>query len=64
MSIKCPLCHAYLEDDGVLSIGEIIYCDECFKDFEVVRVKPLRLQPLTSWLSDNDQGAEDTYFDS
>ena len=62
MDIKCPACHAYLDDDEDLTIGEIIYCAKCFQDFEVVKIKPVKLRPIKSWTSD-EEGVEDNFED-
>jgi alpha-aminoadipate/glutamate carrier protein LysW len=39
----CPECSAEIEDQG-FELGEIIVCDECGSELEVVGVDPLRLE--------------------
>jgi lysine biosynthesis protein LysW len=66
MDVKCPLCHTYLEDEDGLSLGEIIYCPKCFKDFEVVKLKPVRLQKIKAWAPDNEEDEDwdrEEYYD-
>lgn len=61
MVIKCPSCHTFLDDEDV-GIGEIVYCSNCDKDFEVVQTKPLRLRAVASWVSDDEESLDEDYF--
>jgi alpha-aminoadipate carrier protein LysW len=40
---ECPECGAIIDDDPSLEEGEIIDCEECGLELEVVGVEPLEL---------------------
>ena len=62
MPIKCPFCRNILDDsDDYYSIGDFIYCSSCDKDFEVVKLRPLRLHALSMQEQDNDYYNDEGY---
>jgi alpha-aminoadipate carrier protein LysW len=58
MSVVCPECDNPLDvdADGVEE-GEIIQCDECGTDLEVVSSDPLELAPVNEEGYDDEEAA-------
>lgn len=54
MSVVCPECDNPLDIDAdEVDAGEIVQCDECGTDLEVVSSDPLELAPV------DDEGYDD-----
>ena len=58
MSVVCPECDNPLDIDvDDVEEGEIIQCDECGKDLEVVSSDPLELAPVDEEGYDDEEAA-------
>lgn len=44
MNAECPECGATIEFEETPMVGEIIECEECGVELEVVSVNPLKLE--------------------
>jgi alpha-aminoadipate carrier protein LysW len=61
MAVVCPECDNPLDIDvDDVEEGEVITCDECGSDFEVVSADPLELAPVDEEGYDDE---EDTIVD-
>lgn len=57
---SCPECENELDVDvEELEEGDVVACDECGSEYEVVGVDPLEL----SRVDEDDEDEEDEYFD-
>ncbi len=59
--VKCPVCKSEIELYETPEEGDVIYCQECGRELEVVSTHPLKLEPL-----EGDEGLEldkDDYMD-
>ena len=46
-SARCPVCEGRVFVDALTEMGEIIICDECESDLELVGLDPFELDPAT-----------------
>jgi alpha-aminoadipate carrier protein LysW len=54
----CPECENPLDfDEEDVEEGEVILCDECGNEFEVITVDPLELAPVEEGYDDEDEEA-------
>lgn len=44
--IICPDCKSEIKTKGVLQVGEILECQECGTEVEIVGLKPLKISEL------------------
>jgi lysine biosynthesis protein LysW len=59
---KCPMCGAGVSVPTNVKQGDIVYCDSCDAELEVVNVKPLELDwPLDDY--DYDEDFDEDYDD-
>jgi len=56
---KCPMCGAGVSVAANVKQGDIVFCDACDAELEVVNVKPLELD----WPLDDFDYDEDDYDD-
>ena len=63
--VKCPMCGVSVAVPTNARIGQIVYCDSCDAELEVVNVKPLELDwPLDDYEYDEDiENYDDEDFD-
>jgi alpha-aminoadipate carrier protein LysW len=55
MAVVCPECDNPLDiDTDIAEEGEVLTCDECGTDIEIVSVDPLELAPVDSEGYDNE----------
>ena len=54
--VKCPACGERIEISKDTERGDTVYCEECDREFKVVSLKPIKLEPL-----DEDEEDEDDY---
>jgi alpha-aminoadipate/glutamate carrier protein LysW len=53
--VLCPECDSNLDlDEDELTEGEVVTCEECGSEFEVVTVEPLELAPVGEDEEDDD----------
>jgi alpha-aminoadipate carrier protein LysW len=58
MAVVCPECDNPLDIDvDDVEEGEVITCDECGSDFEVVSAEPLELAPVDEEGYDDEEDA-------
>jgi alpha-aminoadipate carrier protein LysW len=58
MAVVCPECDNPLDIDvDDVEEGEVITCDECGSDFEVVTADPLELAPVDEEGYDDEEDA-------
>ena len=58
MAVACPECDNPLDIDvDDVEEGEVITCDECGSDFEVVSAEPLELAPVDEEGYDDEEDA-------
>jgi len=64
-SAKCPMCGAAVSVPTNVKEGDLVFCDSCDAELEVVNVKPLELDwPLDDFEEDyDDDDYEDDYDD-
>ncbi|MEZ5308528.1 MAG: hypothetical protein R2684_15395 [Pyrinomonadaceae bacterium] len=43
----CPICQGRVFVDSSSDMGEVIVCDECDSELELVGMDPIELDPLT-----------------
>jgi alpha-aminoadipate carrier protein LysW len=54
--VLCPECDSNLDlDEDELTEGEVVTCEECGSEFEVVTVEPLELAPVGEDEEDDDE---------
>lgn len=58
-SVKCPMCGANVTVASNAKEGDLVYCDACDAELEVVSVKPLELD----WPLDDYEEYDDDYDD-
>jgi alpha-aminoadipate carrier protein LysW len=52
----CPECENPLDfDEEDVEEGEVILCDECGNEFEVITVEPLELAPVEEGYDDEEE---------
>ena len=57
---KCPMCGANVSVASNAKEGDLVYCDACDAELEIVSLKPLELD----WpLDDYEEFEEDDYFE-
>lgn len=61
MAILCPECDNPLEIDvDLVDEGEVITCDECGTDLEIVSLEPIQVAPVdTEGYDDEELGRTD-----
>jgi lysine biosynthesis protein LysW len=58
---KCPMCGAAMQVPTNAEVGDLVYCDQCDAELEVVSLKPLELDwPLDDY-EDYDLEDEDDF---
>lgn len=56
----CPECESPLDfDEDDVEEGDVIVCDECGTEFEVVATDPLELSKVEEGYEDEDEEVED-----
>ncbi|MGC1295028.1 MAG: hypothetical protein WA869_08310 [Alloacidobacterium sp.] len=56
----CPECESPLDfDEEDVEEGDVIVCDECGTEFEVVATDPLELSKVEEGYEDEDEEVED-----
>jgi alpha-aminoadipate/glutamate carrier protein LysW len=56
----CPECESPLDfDEEDVEEGDVIICDECGTEFEVVATDPLELSKVEEGYEDEDEEVED-----
>jgi alpha-aminoadipate carrier protein LysW len=64
MAVVCPECDNPLDvDTDIAEEGEVITCDECGTDIEIVSVDPLELAPVDSEVYDDEDEDDDVALD-
>ncbi len=65
MAVVCPECDNPLDIDvDVVDEGEVITCDECGADVEIVSLEPLEVAPVdTEGYDDEDLSREENEED-
>ncbi len=54
--VLCPECESEIDvEEDELDEGEIVSCDDCGTDFEVVGLEPLELAAVTEEEEDEDE---------
>ena len=53
----CPECESVLDFD--VEEGDVIVCDECGTEFEIVATEPLELSKMEEGYEDEDEEPED-----
>jgi alpha-aminoadipate/glutamate carrier protein LysW len=57
---SCPECENALDiEEDEIEEGDVIACDECGSEFEVVGVEPLELSRVEDGLEDDDEDSFD-----
>jgi alpha-aminoadipate carrier protein LysW len=61
MAVVCPECDNPLDIDvDEVEVGEIVQCDDCGIDLEIVNSDPLELAPVDSeGYDDEDEGSHE-----
>ncbi|SEG44073.1 alpha-aminoadipate carrier protein LysW [Bryocella elongata] len=60
MSVVCPECdNPLVVDVDDVEEGEVVTCDECGTDLEIVSVDPLQLAPVDDEGYDDDDYTEE-----
>lgn len=60
---KCPMCGAAIQVPTNSEVGDLVYCDQCDAELEIVSLKPLELDwPLDDY-EDYDEDDEDMEYD-
>lgn len=58
--VLCPECENQIDiEEDELDEGEVVSCDECGSDFEVVSVDPLELAAVADDEDDEEDDDED-----
>jgi alpha-aminoadipate carrier protein LysW len=56
----CPECESALDfDEDDVEEGDVIVCDECGTEFEIVGTDPLELSKVEEDYEDDDEEAEE-----
>ncbi len=56
----CPECESQLDfDEEEIDEGDVIVCDECGTEFEIVATDPLELSKVEEGYEDEDEELED-----
>lgn len=59
-NVSCPMCGAKVSVPTNAKEGDIVYCDACDAELEVVSLKPLELDwPLDDYDEDEDYDYDD-----
>jgi alpha-aminoadipate carrier protein LysW len=54
----CPECESPLDlDEDDIDAGEVVVCDECGGEFEIVTTDPLELSKVEEGYTDEDDSA-------
>lgn len=56
---KCPMCGATVDVSETRKLGDIVFCDQCDAELEIVSLKPIELD----WPLDNYEGDDDGEWD-
>lgn len=56
---KCPVCDEQLYVDSKMVQGDVVYCDECNSDLELVGLDPIELDVQEDGEDDFDLDDED-----
>ena len=60
---KCPMCSAVIQAPANSAIGDLVYCDQCDAELEIVSLKPLELDwPLDDY-EDVDEDDDDFEYE-
>lgn len=61
---KCPMCGAAITAPNNAQVGDLVYCDQCDAELEIVTLKPLVLDwPLDDYEDYDDDDFEYAYKD-
>ena len=57
---NCPECESVLDfDEEDVDAGDVVVCDECGTEFEIVATDPLELSKVEEDYEDEDEEVED-----
>ena len=57
---KCPMCGATVQVSDKRKLGDIVVCDQCDAELEIVSLKPIELDwPLDDYEEDDDWDDDD-----
>ncbi|MFH1093085.1 MAG: hypothetical protein V1739_02885 [Candidatus Omnitrophota bacterium] len=62
MLIKCLFCNNVLDESDNFNVGEFVYCSRCDKDFEIVKLEPVKLKALGAYSQVGDDLSEDEEY--
>ena len=49
--VECPMCDEKISIPDDIEIGDLIDCEECDREFEVVSAQPLKLE----WVDEEEE---------
>ena len=56
----CPECETALDfDEDEIEEGDVIVCDECGTEYEIVATEPLELSKIDEGYDDEEEAAEE-----
>jgi alpha-aminoadipate carrier protein LysW len=56
----CPECETALDfDEEEIEEGDVIVCDECGTEYEIVATEPLELSKIDEGYDDEEEAAEE-----
>jgi lysine biosynthesis protein LysW len=57
---KCPMCGATVQVSEKKKLGDIVFCDQCDAELEIVSLKPIELDwPLDDYDAEDEDGWDD-----
>lgn len=59
--VVCPECESDIDiDEEEVDEGDVVACDECGTEFEVVATNPLELSPVSEEEEEDDEEEEES----
>ncbi|MDH3493264.1 MAG: lysine biosynthesis protein LysW [Acidobacteriota bacterium] len=55
-SARCPVCEGRVFVDASTEMGEIVFCDDCESNLELVGLDPFELDPASEANDEVDDG--------
>jgi len=49
--VECPMCSENIELPDNIEFGDVVDCEECDREFEVVSIQPLELE----WVDEEEE---------